>query len=127
MQKIKDNWELRRRGVVYLDSDLNRLQMFTKESLDHWTTKALVFHILRKLGHKVVTEFIIPGMGQGDILDLTTSTQYEIETVNNKHYHQKRVAQYQRIGVDVIVIPTSKLPLDLKERYKAIQAYIHPD
>ena len=112
--KIKDNWALRTRGVIYLDSDVNKLQMCAKESLDHWVAKALTFYLLRKMKHEVVTEFEIPGMGQGDILDLITNTQYEIETANNRNYHKKRIEQYKRTDVDVIVIPTNKLPTEIK-------------
>jgi hypothetical protein len=127
LKKIKDNWILSRRGVVYLDEDINKLKMFTKESLDHWIAKALTFYILRKMRHDVVTEFEITGLGQGDILDLTTNTQYEIETVNKKTYHQRRIEQYRRVGVDVIVIPTNKLSYDIKDRIRMLKQYIRPD
>jgi hypothetical protein len=127
MKKIKDNWILSRRGVVYLDEDINKLKMFTKESLDHWIAKALTFYILRKMRHEVVTEFEITGLGQGDILDLTTNTQYEIETVNNRNFHKKRVEQYRRVGVDVVVIPTNKLPIDPKDKCRALKQFIRPD
>jgi hypothetical protein len=127
LKKIKDNWILNRRGEVYLDEDINKLKMFTKESLDHWIVKALTFYILRKMKHDVVTEFEITGLGQGDLLDLTTNTQYEIETVNNRNYHKRRVEQYRRVGVDVVVIPTNKLPIDIKVKIKAIKQYIRPD
>lgn len=127
MKKIKDNWILCRRGVVYLDEDINKLKMFTKESLDHWITKALTFYILRKMKHYVVTEFEITGLGQGDILDLTTKTQYEIETVNNHNYYKKRIEQYSRTGVDIVVIPTNKLPIYNKGKCKVLKQYIRPD
>ncbi len=110
-----------------MDNDINNLKMFTKESLDHWVAKALVFHILRKMKQKVVSEFEITGVGLGDILDLMTNTQYEIETVNNRNCHQKKVEQYRRIGVDVVVIPTNKLPTGLNNRYKVIKQYIRLD
>jgi hypothetical protein len=127
LKKIKDNWILSRRGVVYLDEDINKLKMFTKESLDHWVAKALTFYILRKMMHDVVTEFEITGLGQGDILDLTTNTQYEIETVNNRNYHKRRVEQYRRAGVDVVVIPTNNLLKELKQKYNTLIHYIRPD
>jgi hypothetical protein len=127
LKKIKDNWILSKRGVVYQDEDINKLKMFTKESLDHWIAKALAFYILRKMRHEVVTEFEITGLGQGDILDLTTNTQYEIETVNNRNYHKRRVEQYRRVGVDVVVIATNKLTTDIKEKLKMIKINIRPD
>jgi hypothetical protein len=127
MRKIKDNWDLRTRGVVYLDSDLNKLKMFRSENLNHWITKAITFYILRKMKHDVITEFEIPGMGEGDILDLTTNTQYEVETVNSKNFHRKRVEDYRRTGVDVVVIPTNKMSNNIKTRYKIIKQYIRVD
>ena len=74
--------------------------------------------------HDVVTEFEITGMGVGDILDMTTSVQYEIETVSYPKYIQDRAKQYERIGAEVIVIPIRKLPDDIKEREKALIEYI---
>ena len=127
MEKTRDNYGLSIRGIDYDPKTVNQLRMFTKESLEHWTTKSMVFHILRKMNHTVLSEFTIPGVGQGDILDLTTNVQYEIETVNNRNYHARRVEHYKRAGVDVVVIPTKGLPQDIKQRYKAIQVYIHPD
>jgi hypothetical protein len=58
---------------------------------------------------------------------LTTNTQYEIETVNNLNYHKRRVEQYRRVGVDVVVIPTNKLPINLNERFIELKQYIRPD
>jgi S-methylmethionine-dependent homocysteine/selenocysteine methylase len=58
---------------------------------------------------------------------LTTNTQYEIETVNNRNFHKKRVEQYRRVGVDVVVIATNKLPVDINKRIKVIKQYIRPD
>jgi hypothetical protein len=103
---------------------VNTLKMHSNETLDHWITKALVFRLLRKMKHDVVTEFEITGMGVGDLLDLTTSVQYEIETVSYPKYIRDRAKQYERIGVEVIVIPIGKLPDDIKEREKALREYI---
>ena len=127
LKRIKDNWDLRVRGIEYLDSEVNKLQMFSSETLDHWTTKAIAFYHLRKLRHDVITEFHIPGMGQGDILDLTTHTQYEIETSQRPSFHQKRVEAYRRLGVDIVIIPVAKLPKDIPARSKEIQRYLRPD
>ena len=63
-------------------------------------------------------------MGIGDLFDLTSSVQYEIETRSNPKHIQERAKQYQRIGIDVIVIPIGKLPEDIKEREKALMDYI---
>lgn len=77
--------------------------------------------------HDVITEFEIPGLGQGDVLDLTTKIQYEIETTTIQSFHKKRIHQYEDSGLEIIIIPTNKLPLDIKGRCKSIEEYIHPD
>jgi len=124
IQRIKDKRNYKQRGIIYLPEHVNTLKMYPSESMDHWITKALVFRLLRKLKHEVVTEFEITGMGLGDILDLTTSVQYEVETISYPKYIQDRAKQYVRIGVDVIVIPVGKLPKDLKQRNKALKEYV---
>ena len=124
MNRIIDKREYKQRGILYLPEHVNTLKMHTKETIDHWITKALVFRLLRNMKHNVVTEFEITGMGVGDIFDLTTSTQYEIETTSYPKYIRDRAKQYIRIGVDVIVIPLKKLPADIKERCKALEDWI---
>lgn len=66
----------------------------------------------------------ITGMGIGDMFDLTTSVQYEIEQISYPKHIRDRAKQYARIGVEVIVIPVGKLPKDIKEREKALKDYI---
>ncbi|MDO9538215.1 MAG: hypothetical protein Q7J68_07845 [Thermoplasmata archaeon] len=97
--------------------------MHTLESLDHWITKALLFRMLRKMKHDVITEFEITGMGVGDIFDLTTSVQYEIETTSYSKFIQRRKEDYSRVGVEVIVIPLARLPEDVKGREKALEGW----
>ena len=97
--------------------------MHSTETIDHWITKALLFRILRKLKHNVVTEFEITGMGVGDVFDLTTSVQYEIETTSYSKFIQRRKEDYERTGVEVIVIPMGKLPKDVLEREKALREW----
>lgn len=127
MHRIKDNRHYRMRGIIYHDCDINKLKMFSKESLDHWITKSLIFRLLREMKHDVVTEFEIVGMGIGDIFDLTTSTQYEVETTNSKPFCRKRAKDYVRMGVEIIVVPTKNLSRDWKERHKQLKDYVLPD
>jgi len=124
MNRIKDRREYKQRGIIYLPEHVNTLKMHSNETLDHWISKALVFRLLRKMKHDVVTEFEITGMGVGDILDLTASVQYEIETNSQPKYIRDRAKQYIRIGVEVIVIPLKNLPNDIQEREKALMEYI---
>jgi hypothetical protein len=124
MNRIIDNREYKQRGILYLPEHINALKMHPNETLDHWITKAIVFRLLRKMKHEVVTEFEITGMGVGDVLDLTNSVQYEIETTSYPKYIQDRAKQYARTGVDVITIPVGKLPKDIKERYKELKKWV---
>ena len=98
--------------------------MHTRETLDHWITKALLFRLLRKMKHDVITEFEITGMGIGDVFDITTSVQYEVETTSYSKFIERRRQDYERTGVEVIVIPLAKLPVGLKEREKVLMDYV---
>ena len=124
MRKIIDHRGYKMRGILYLPQQVNTLKMHPNETLAHWTTKALLFRILRKLGHEVITEFEITGMGVGDIFDLTKSVQYEIETVSNPKAIKDRAKQYIRIGIEVIVIPLAKMPEDAREREKTLKEWV---
>ena len=123
-RRIKDKRDYKQRGIIYLPQEVNSLKMFANEALDHWITKALVFRLLRKMKHDVVTEFEITGMGIGDVFDLTTSVQYEIETNSQPKHIKNKAEQYIRIGVEVIVIPLKNLPIDIKEREKTLKEYV---
>lgn len=74
--------------------------------------------------HDVVTEFEITGMGIGDIFDLTTATQYEVETTCYSKFLQRRKEDYARDGVEIIVIPLAKLPVGWKERERALGEWV---
>ena len=87
-------------------------------------TQSLLFRILRKMKHEVVTEFEITGMGIGDVFDLTTSVQYEVETTSYSKFIQRRKEDYSRAGVEVIVIPLAKMPEDIIERERTLKEYV---
>ena len=124
MNRIKDNRGYKQRGMIYQTHDINKLKMHTLESLDHWITKALLFRMLRKMKHDVISEFEITGMGVGDIFDLTTGVQYEVERVSYSKFLERRKGDYERVGVEVIVIPLAGLPADLKEREKVLGEWV---
>lgn len=124
MNRIKDKRGYRQRGIIYLPEHINTLKIHSNETLGHWITKALLFRILRKLRHDVVTEFEVTGMGVGDVFDLTSSVQYEIETLSQPKFIRDRAKQYVRDGVEVIVIPLKKLPIDVKEREKTLREWV---
>ena len=94
------------------------------ESLDHWITKALLFRLLRKMKHDVITKFEITGMGVGDVYDLTTGVQYEVQRVSYSKFLERRKGDYDRVVVEVIVIPLAGLPEDIREREKALGEWV---
>ena len=74
--------------------------------------------------HDVITEFEITGMGIGDIFDLTTATQYEVETTSYSKFLRRRKEDYARDGVEIIVVPLAKLPEGMKEREKEVVGWV---
>ena len=123
-RKIIDKRDYNRRGILYINEHVNTLKMHVNETLEHWITKAIVFRLLRKMKHDVVTEFEITGMGVGDVFDLTTSRQYEVETKNTPKYIRDRLDQYKRMDVDIIIIPLKNLPVNIREREKALEDWV---
>ena len=83
-----------------------------------------MFRILRRMKHDVVTEFEITGQGLGDVFDLTTSVQYEIESNSKPSNLRKKAEMYKRDGVEVIVIPLRGMPVGMKEREKELREYV---
>jgi hypothetical protein len=112
------------RGIIYDRKDINKLCKFVSEKLDHFITKAMVFHILRSMKHDVVTEFEVVGLGQGDVYDLTTDVQYEIDNSHRPKERNINYVKYARSGVDIIVIDCDKLPADIDERYNALKGWV---
>jgi len=63
-------------------------------------------------------------MGVGDVFDLTTSVQYEVETTSHSKFLQRRKEDYSRVGVEVIMIPLGRLPVDAKERERELEGWV---
>ena len=63
-------------------------------------------------------------MGIGDIFDLTTSTQYEVETTSHSKFLERRKEDFARNGVEIIVIPLRGLPGDMKGREKELDGWV---
>jgi hypothetical protein len=112
------------------------------ESLRHFMAKSALFWLLRRLGHDVVTETDVygrnastphwtfgtyRGLGTADIIDLTTSAQYEIELSNKPSRWKKKAELYRRDGVEIIIVPVHKMPDDLDGIVAYVDQYIHPD
>jgi hypothetical protein len=105
---------------------MNKLVKSPSENWEHFAVKSQIFYILRALNHNVLTEFEITGFGIGDLLDLSTRTtcQYEIETKIRSAKHKKKIQQYARKGLEIIIIFIPKLPKDEYERYKHLKDVI---
>ena len=127
MKRIKDYKQYQIRGVVYEQSDINKLAMFPGESLQHYVVKSVLVWKLRHLKHDILTEAEIPGCGVADLLDLNTSTQYEIEFSHSKGVRNSKIAQYQRAGVEIIIVDCHKIPTDMMELMKFLDDWIVPD
>ena len=121
------NKELNRKGILYTTDEINKLQRRGTEGLEHFITKAIVFFILRKMNHQVVTEFEVVDCGYGDILDLDTLTNYEIENNPKKFWHAHKQEMYSDANINTVVISVKKLPNNHRQRYKELKNYIHID
>ncbi|UCG68526.1 MAG: hypothetical protein JSV09_12050 [Thermoplasmata archaeon] len=125
-RKIIDYNLLSTKGVTFNRLDINKLIKYPSEGWEHFSVKSQIFYILRTMKHDVLTEFEISGFGIGDILDLSTriTCQYEIETTIRSAKHRKKIQQYARKGLDIIIVFTPKLPKDEYERYKYLKDVI---
>ena len=101
--------------------------MFPGESFKHWMAKCCLVYLLRKLGHEILTEVEITGCGIGDILDLTTNVQYEIELSHSKGVRNSKIDLYKRFGTEIIIVDCHNMPMDLKELVTFLDPYIVPD
>ena len=117
---------LHTKGVRFNRLAINKLSKNSNESWEHFAVKSQIFYILRTMDHDVLTEFEITGIGIGDVLDITTkiTCQYEIETAMRSAKHRKKIQQYARKGLDIIIVFTPKLPQDEYERYKYLKDVI---
>ena len=61
----KDALEFERKAISYQPMDINRLVKHPREKLDHYIAKSVLFYILRKCGHDVLSELGIVGVGKG--------------------------------------------------------------
>jgi len=127
MNRIRDYKIMPVRGMEYSTNDINKLTLFKGESLRHFTVKAVLFHQLRKLKHDVISEVEIPGLGVGDLIDLTLQIHYEIEFTQTKSIRDGKADKYKRTGFDVIVIDCRKIPDDFKGMQKFLDPYIVVD
>ena len=127
MKRVKDYKHYSVRGLIYTESDLNKIPVFQGETLKHFLAKAILFYKLRRLKHDVLSEVEIPGLGVGDIVDLSANVQYEIELDVHKHIRESKAKKYARKDFDVIVVHCHNLPLNIHEISKYLEQFVVPD
>ena len=88
---------------------------------------SILFYILQEYNHDVLTEFEIVGVGRGDVFDLTTKVQYELETSHSPKYRREINSKYLQTDIELIVIDCSDLPLDFYQVYMYLQQFVQPD
>jgi hypothetical protein len=119
--------EFERKAISYLPGDINHLIKHHKEKLEHYSAKSILFYILQEYNHDVLTEFEIVGVGRGDVFDLTTKVQYELETSHSPKYRREINSKYLQSGVELIVIDCSDLPPDFYQVYMYLKQFVQPD
>ena len=106
---------------------MNKLVIAGREKLNHFITKSIFYYILSELGHDIVTECQIVGVGRVDLYDLTVKVIYEFETNHSPKYRREANEKYLQTGVEVIVIDINELPDDIFQRYLKLREYVIPD
>lgn len=94
----------------------------SKETMEHWLIKAMVFKILHDRGCNVKTEAVTGG-GIVDVVDDDNLVAYEIETVINEEKVKKRVRQLWKMH-DVFFIDCKKVPDNLVEAVEYLKRKI---
>ena len=123
----KNAMDFSRKAILYDRNDLNKLVIAGNEKLNHFISKAIMFYILSKLNHSLVSECSIIGVGKVDLFDITTRTVYEFETNVSPKYRREANEKYIQAGVEVIVININELPDDIFQRYMKLKEYVIPD
>ena len=103
-QKLKDS------DVKYSRRNQNAvLPHSNKESWLHWLCKCILFKALRDDGHELFTEMPF-GDAIIDILDVTSSTSYELESKPSKKTAEEKLKTLNNSALDLHVIDLSKIP-----------------
>ena len=76
------------------------------------------------VGHDVALHVF---RGVGDLLDLSTRTQYEIELHPHRAIRDRKLVQYRPAGHDVIIVDCSALPHKPADAARHMKRYVVPD
>lgn len=114
---------LRTNGVVLNEKNKNCLFMHSsKESLNHWVIKSILFKLLRERGRTVGTEIEVRG-GIVDVLDVDNLIGYEIESKINRRSVQQKLKRLWRLH-DIVFIDIKKVPDSIKATEKYLRDII---
>jgi len=89
---------------IYDRADLNKVVLSNTENLNHFSSKAILFYILREMEHDVISEYHIVGVGRVDIYDLTTRTIYQFQILKllNDQLIQNDILQQKEVDVGFV-------------------------
>jgi len=114
---------LYKKGFVLNERNANCLFPHNKnESLKHWVTKAIIFHILRKKGRNVGTEIEV-GNAIADVFDSDNRIAYEIENNFSKTRRERKIRNLSG-AKDVFVIDLRSVPNDIDAAKKYLEEIV---
>ena len=119
--------ELSKKAILFQESDVGKLTICSNEQLRHFLAKAVLLYHLLRMKHKVVCEAEIAGIGKGDLFDLNTRIQYEVETEKSIANINKMKEKYRQTGIDLIIVQIKKMPNDIKGMETYIDQFTRPD
>jgi hypothetical protein len=114
---------LYKKGFVLNERNANCLFPHNKkESLKHWVTKTIVFHILRSRGRNVGTEVEV-GNAIADVFDSDNKIAYEIENNFSKSNIERKI--HNLTGTrDIFVINLKHVPNDIFAAKKYLEGIV---
>lgn len=123
ISRIRAQRILQRKGYVMNERNANCLFSHNaNESLKHWTTKAIIFKILRERKRNVGTEVEV-GNGIVDVFDEDNKIAYEIESEISKRKAREKMRNMQEAN-DVFFINLKKVPDEINAARKYLERIV---
>jgi len=114
---------LRKNSFVLNEKNRNCLFPHNKsESLKHWTTKAIIFKILRERKRNVGTEVEV-GNGIADVFDEDNKIAYEIESEISKRKVREKTRNMSEAN-DIFFINLKKVPDEISAAKKYLERIV---
>lgn len=124
---IWDPKDIRTKAILFDENDIGKLRTRGSEGLSHFLAKSILMYYLLKLKHRVVCEAEVPGCAVIDVLDIDTSTMYELETERSIANIMRSKEKYHQAGVDLVIIQLPKHTTDIGELADYVKRFIRPD